>query len=243
MSVRTMARVWQFSRHGGADLLMMLAIADFSDDDGNAYPSVGTLAIKCRMKPRNAVYVLGRLQVSGELKVLRGGGPRGVNRYRITVEEVQRPAPLQAAAPMQAVAGEGCNALQGPPATDCTTPLQPVAPKPSINHQLTIKEPSVRRKRASVSDDDLTDLTSGVDPQALKDWIAVRKAKLTRTAMLGLIREAEKAGLTVNEAVTLCAEKGWRSLNARWLTGKPDRRSPASAAGFAVKDYSKGFQQ
>ena len=36
MSVRTMAKVWESSRHAGSDLLMLLAIADFADDDGNA---------------------------------------------------------------------------------------------------------------------------------------------------------------------------------------------------------------
>ena len=40
MSVRTMARVWEFSSHAGTDLLMLLALADFADDDGNAYPAV-----------------------------------------------------------------------------------------------------------------------------------------------------------------------------------------------------------
>ena len=33
MSVRTMARVWELSTHGGTELLMLLAIADFADDD------------------------------------------------------------------------------------------------------------------------------------------------------------------------------------------------------------------
>jgi len=31
-----MARVWELSRNRGNDLLMLLAIADFSDDDGKA---------------------------------------------------------------------------------------------------------------------------------------------------------------------------------------------------------------
>jgi len=37
MSVRTMARVWEQSQHAGTNLLMLLAIADFADDDGQAY--------------------------------------------------------------------------------------------------------------------------------------------------------------------------------------------------------------
>jgi len=59
MSVRSIGRVWDHSAASGSFLLMLLAIADFADDDGNAYPSVPTLARKCRMKPRNANYIVG----------------------------------------------------------------------------------------------------------------------------------------------------------------------------------------
>lgn len=51
MSIRTMARVWDQSQHSGSELLMLLALADFADDDGNSYPAVPTLAAKCRMTP------------------------------------------------------------------------------------------------------------------------------------------------------------------------------------------------
>ena len=79
MSVRTMARVWEMSQQSGSHLLMLLAIADFSDDDGNAYPAVQTLAQKCRMKPRNANVILASLRASGELEVRQNEGPRGTN--------------------------------------------------------------------------------------------------------------------------------------------------------------------
>ena len=65
-----MARVWELSRHVGTDLLMLLAIADFSDDDGLAFPSVEKLAKKCRMSKRNAQDRLKVLSESGELTIL-----------------------------------------------------------------------------------------------------------------------------------------------------------------------------
>lgn len=37
MSVRKMAEVWEHSHHAGTHLLMLLAVADFADDDGRAY--------------------------------------------------------------------------------------------------------------------------------------------------------------------------------------------------------------
>lgn len=85
MSVRTMARVWELSRHKGNDLLMLLAIADFADDDGKAYPSVNTLAEKCRMLGRGANKVLATLRSSGELEIRQNEGPKGTNLYRIVL--------------------------------------------------------------------------------------------------------------------------------------------------------------
>lgn len=127
MSVRTSAAVWDRSQHCGSNLLMLLAIADFADDDGNAYPSVTTLAAKCRMKPRNANYVLKALQDSGELAIRIGEGPRGTNRYRIKLASlgVQQVAGVQGIAGVQPIAPT--------PAIQRTKPLQPVADKPSLN--------------------------------------------------------------------------------------------------------------
>lgn len=83
MSVRTQAVVWEYSKHSGPHLLMMLAIADFSDDDGQAFPAVATLAKKCRMTPRNAQLLLASLRDSGELEIAIGEGPKGTNLMRI----------------------------------------------------------------------------------------------------------------------------------------------------------------
>uniref|UniRef100_UPI00406C9373 helix-turn-helix domain-containing protein n=1 Tax=Rhodoferax sp. GW822-FHT02A01 TaxID=3141537 RepID=UPI00406C9373 len=98
---------------------MALAIADFSDDDGRAYPSVATLARKCRIKPRNANYLLRQLQDSGELSVRMGAGPKGCNLYKINVKGLQSIAGLQSTAGVQPVAG----GLQSTARTPCT-PLQ-----------------------------------------------------------------------------------------------------------------------
>ncbi len=137
MSVRTTARVWANSRHSGTELLMLLAIADFADDDGQAYPSVAGLAEKCRMKARNANYILTALQASGELAVRYNAGPRGKNLYHIVFAAMSRPAlsgePLQGGAPLQISAGLQCSAQT--PAMQCAKPLQPIAAEPSLNRQ------------------------------------------------------------------------------------------------------------
>lgn len=139
-----MARVWADSKHSGSHLLMLLAIADFADDDGNAYPAVNTLAEKCRMKPRNAQVILSTLRQSGELEVRENEGPRGTNLYRIsTLQGAQGNAGVgvqslagvgaQELAGVQTLAGVQGNARRG--AKACAKPLQGLAPEPSLNHQ------------------------------------------------------------------------------------------------------------
>lgn len=141
MSVRSMARVWEHSQHGGTDLLMLLAIADFSDDQGTAFPAVDTLAEKCRMKSRNARYILRTLETSGELTIHQNQGPKGSNLYRINLDSlgVQHSAGVQCIAGVQPIAAT--------PATHCTKPLQPIAAEPS----LTVKEPLGRKSARSAT--------------------------------------------------------------------------------------------
>ena len=62
----------------------------------------------------------------------------------------------------------------------------------------------------------------GVSEQAAADWLTVRKAKrapLTDTVLSSLVTESSKAGLSVNEAVQLCAERSWQGFKASYLNG------------------------
>src|SRR3990167_6034317 len=59
----------------------------------------------------------------------------------------------------------------------------------------------------------------GVADQAAKDWLKVRKAKrapLTWTVIESLKLEAAKAGITVPEAVAICARKNWQGFDSSW---------------------------
>lgn len=87
-----MSWVWENSKAGGRDRLVLLAIADSADHDGaNAWPSNATLAHKCQMSPRTVQRSVQALVDLGELEVERQGGPsersdRRPNRYRIVMD-------------------------------------------------------------------------------------------------------------------------------------------------------------
>lgn len=121
MAISVMTDVWEKSRARGTELLLLLAIADFANQDGVAYPSVPTLAKKIRMSERNTHYLLKKLATAGELEIMRNAGPRGCNLFRVQT--------LQYAnfAGVQSVVGRGANGS--------TKVVQSIAPEPSLNRQ------------------------------------------------------------------------------------------------------------
>lgn len=235
MSIRTMARVWESSQHAGSDLLMLLAIADFSDDDGNAYPAVATLAAKCRMKERNCRYILRTLEGSGELSIKSNAGPHGSNLYRVNLNRLG----LQHSAGLQSLAGLQHSAAT--PAKDCRQPLQHSAANPSVNHQEPSTQHDAEKQRRicspSVSesaDDGFAEFWS-VYPrkvaksQALKAW---KKIKPAGQLLADLIAALEKQ----KDSADWLKDGGrFVPFPATWLNG---RRWEDEMSGNAVEQLA-----
>lgn len=91
MSVAVMTTCWRYSQARGNDLLVLLALADIADDNGECWPSMGYIARKARVDVRSARRHVRNLEKLGEVVVVVGGGkastPGGTrsNRYRIVV--------------------------------------------------------------------------------------------------------------------------------------------------------------
>jgi hypothetical protein len=138
MSIRVMTRVWEHSTSSGGPLLVLLAIADFADDRGVAYPSMETLGAKARLDPRNAQRAVRRLERAGELEVTTGKGPHGTNLFRVRLAETVQPSLGVTSAPGGAKRRGWRRNHQGGGATT-TTPVAPAPPEPSPEPSL---EPS-----------------------------------------------------------------------------------------------------
>lgn len=78
-----MDAVWKNTKARSGSLLVLLALADFSNDQGIAFPSIPTLARKARLSPRQVKRAIDQLHRLGELIVYKKKGPNGVNRYII----------------------------------------------------------------------------------------------------------------------------------------------------------------
>lgn len=77
--------MWERSQARLASRLVLLALADFADEGGQAWPSVETLARHCALGRRRVQMALRELEAAGEIVVSREAGVHGVNLYRITM--------------------------------------------------------------------------------------------------------------------------------------------------------------
>jgi len=234
MSVRCISQVLDASQHTGTDLLMLVVLADYSDDNGSSYPSVAALARKCRMTSRNANYILSALQASGELRVLKNEGPKGTNRYQIVLaklgaQSLKPASPLKGASPLKPTSS--------PPEAGFPKPLKPTSDEPSLNRQ----EPKTTRTRPSASASDVASLLPEVEAQPLKDWMQVRKAKkagpITETVVKGIRSEAKKAGMSMQAVIEMCCLRGWASFKADWVS--KDNAAGMSAGGASANQTFK----
>lgn len=69
-----MTWVWEHSKARGSELLCLLALADYANDEGEAYPGVKRLAQRCRVNKRAVQKILHKLGEVGEIEVLPNKG-------------------------------------------------------------------------------------------------------------------------------------------------------------------------
>jgi hypothetical protein len=231
MSVKAMSWVWEHSRAKGSARMVLLALADHAgQEDGDSWPSVGRLARRCGLGERTVQQAITTLVDLGELEVQWRCGPRGANRYRLTLTPAES-APPQISHPAESASRPPQN-LRETPQISHLTPAES-APEPS----LTVSEPSVNRHSCAV---DRFDEFWQAYPRAVAKGAAKKAwAKATRDADPDDIIDgarryaAERAGqddrYTAHASTWLNAE--------RWLDDPTPRHKP-QPAGFASIEAS-----
>lgn len=87
MSVKVMSAVWEYGPGDSTRKFVLLALADnASDDGGNAYPSVETLATKCSLSQRTVVRAIESLVKDGYL--IRKRRQSTSNMYQIVLSRL-----------------------------------------------------------------------------------------------------------------------------------------------------------
>src|SRR5690606_878651 len=69
VSIKAMSLVWDHSQQKGSGLILLLAVADYANENNQAWPSISTLAAKIRMSDRNTQILLRKIVDSGELEM------------------------------------------------------------------------------------------------------------------------------------------------------------------------------
>jgi hypothetical protein len=150
-----MTCVWANGPSASTDRFVLLALADYANDDGICWPSVAGLMAKTCMSERGVQTVLRRLVAGGFLQISAGGGRSNNNTYTIKTPQQtaetphQKPRisqqtphdvpPLEAETPQQTTETPHLTALNPAPG----------APEPSI----TIIEPSEKKVCATRFDE------------------------------------------------------------------------------------------
>lgn len=122
-----MSLVWDNFPRGGSDMLAMLAMADWCNDQGGSlHPSIASVAKKIRLTEKQARVIVHRLIDEGWLAVIgneNGGNPGQSRQYKLNVSKIATPP-----------------AEVSPPA-DVTPPVE-VTPPVDVTPPVEVRDPS-----------------------------------------------------------------------------------------------------
>lgn len=212
MSIEWMTHIWNNSKHKSSRLLMMLAIADYANDSGTAYPSIETLAQRTRQTMRNAIRIIEKLEDSGELKSEKYGSPYGTNLYALKVKttEKRRQKPSKRSSDILGAKPEMSRDNSG-------SQLSPDPSLPIIDDPSEIKDSANRPRQPRARDlhfENLSDICGMTPPE--RDW-----KRLVKTAAGQLNRyakELREVGATPEQITAFgewWAANDWRSLKGQ----------------------------
>jgi len=180
MSIRVMTLVWDGYPGGGSELLALLALADWSDDEGRCFPSMASIGRKTRLSEKQARRVVHNLEETGFVRVTGGQSGGGMSRrYQIALDQLTPPAYGRAPTHGRAPAGvpDPSHAREGTPPTHGSRTVI----EPSKNRQLIADEPLVSSKAADPCPHQaIIDLYHQALPSGrhVRSWTDTRKAKL-----------------------------------------------------------------
>jgi len=219
-----MSLVWDNFTEGGTPKLIMLAMADWCNDAGGSlHPSISAVAKKACVSDSQARRTIHALIEQGFLSVVAnstGGNPGQSRHYQLNISRLtpSMDATPSADATPSMDARRPLAPMRETPSMDARDPLHPCQP----NHQ----EPPLTTKGTTNTPRAMLAVFGVSDPVA-SDWILLRKQKkaaITQTALDGIQREADKAGLSMQDALRICCERGWTGFKAEWIADKATAR-------------------
>lgn len=96
----------------------------------------------------------------------------------------------------------------------------------STNREPSVNEPPPNHKPLTNNHKPVTNINTtpeGVSQSVWQDFVSHRKANkasITQTAITRIANEAEKAGWTLEQALSECVARGWKGFKADWVAEK-----------------------
>ena len=237
---------WEAPVASSSERLVILALAKFSDDAGRCFPSVEKLTAITHLNRKTVFSALKALSQSGVVSAQKS--ERNANRYQLnyalcrtengttengTTENGTAVVPKTGQPVVPNLGHEQISEhineqIRG---ENPLPPPSPAAKREAQTHLFSLAEIPDASKKKPTRQQAFKPPELGVEltESAFRDWMTVRKAKhspLTETAWKHFKAQVLRSELSIQQAVELCATKGWISINAEWQ---------------AVKDYQAEF--
>ena len=210
---------------------VLMAILSFrSVDTGLAFPTREEIGQRARLPVSRVSTITTELEHLGWLKKHGNGGRSRANTYRFCVpnkvlETVPEPVTVTKSV---TVTDSDLNGYRNgnETVTESVRGIEQTNTDHNIPNNNPREEVEVNPDKTKQQSSKLKTITTryletiGVEKDVAVEFLALRKRKranLTPLALAGIKREAGRAGLSLNDALLVCVERGWQSFNASWL--------------------------
>ena len=227
MSTKIMSACWPLQIDPTAKAVL-ISLADNANDDGFCYPSIDYICERTCLSKRAVIEAIKRLE---NLSLVVANRSKRNTTYTISTDAdvLNRCARCTGAPDAQVHLAPSIGASGSRKVHLAPKKVQQVHP----NRQ----EPSRTVKgTVNINPDPKFDaekylLEQGVIKDVATDWLQHRKNKKalpTKTAIDGIVKEAMKAGMSLDEVLTECCQRGWIGFKAEWIL-KANIRSHSSS--------------
>ena len=240
MSIKVMSHVWNMEIEDSTAKLALMALADFSDDDGYCFPSYEVLAKKISKSKRTAIRAVEKLTELGFLQKEKRelkDGTSSANLYRIMMENDRvtqthprvtssdnRVTPMTP--PSDTYDTPRVTSVT-PPSDTRVTPINITTNEPSI-------EPSINRQLTPLPPK--PSLPDFLDPNLWEQYLAYKKERKEKLSKQGIeMKFSEWAkwaseGIDVNACIREAMANEWQGVFKPKPGGGGGRNVPNNAA-------------
>lgn len=230
--------------------LVLLSLADRADENNLCYPSTKRLESDTGLYRETIFEAIKKMEEMHLLTVKRelGKGNRftlnGVLNRHQTSSDLPTSSKKHTSREMPTPTSREMPTTQSVNADTYQSANADTEPNNEPKTNLSI-EPIQNKQKKSTE----LDLLKNINTQVAIDFIAIRKAKnlpVTKTALSGIEREAKKLNYSLEEALTICCERGWGGFNSSWILKENSQvsgKSLVSKADFQQSTTDAAYEK